>query len=152
KCLQKDPRRRYGSAAELADDLDAWLAGHAILARPVGRLSRALKWARRYPERAGLTAIAALLLLTALVAGFGQCWSGNAEYARQLAASADHQFLLVKYAVGQAARDGDLRDLLAAPSPDARRLQGHLEKTKQEFLRWFTRPGEEPPIVNWFVM
>src|SRR5262249_45077360 len=25
-------------------------------------------------------------------------------------------------------------------------------KTKREFLRWFTRPGEEPPIVNWFVM
>src|SRR5262249_32837967 len=74
------------------------------------------------------------------------------EYARQLAAAADHQFLLVKYAVGQTARDGDLRDLLAAPSPDARRLQGYLEKTKQEFLRWFTRPGEEPPIVNWFVM
>jgi len=31
-------------------------------------------------------------------------------------------------------------------------MRGHLEKTKQEFLRWFTRPGEEPPIVNWFVM
>src|SRR5262249_15203146 len=152
KCLQKDPRRRYGSAGELADDLDASLAGRAILARPVGQLARALKWARRYPERAGLAAVAALLLLGVLVAGFGQYWSTNAEYARQLAASADHQFLLVKYAVGQTARDGDLRDLLAAPCPDARLLQRHLEKTKQEFLRWFTRPGEEPPIVNWFVM
>jgi serine/threonine-protein kinase len=152
KCLQKDPRRRYGSARELADDLDSWLAGRAILARPVGRLSRALKWARRYPERAGLAAVVALLLLAALVGGFRQHWSTNAEYARQLAASADHQFLLVKYAVDQTARDGDLRDLLDAPSLDTRRLQRHLEKTKQEFLRWFTRPGEEPPIVNWFVM
>jgi serine/threonine-protein kinase len=152
KCLQKDPRRRYGSAAEMADDLDAWLAGRAIQARPVGRLSRALKWARRYPERAGLAAVAALLLLAVLVAEFGQYWSTNAEYARQLAAAADHQFLLVKYAVGQTARDADLRDLLAVPAPDARRLQHHLEKTKQDFLRWFTRPGEEPPIVNWFVM
>jgi hypothetical protein len=87
-----------------------------------------------------------------VAAGFAQCWSTNAEYARQLAASADHQFLLVKYAVGQTARDRALRDLLAAPPPDARLLQRHLEKTKQEFLRWFTRPGEEPPIVNWFVM
>lgn len=152
KCLQKDPRRRYAFADELADDLDAWLAGRAISARPVGRLSRAVKWARRYPERAGLVAVAALLLLAVLVAGFGQYWSTNAEYTRQLAAAADHQFLLVKYAVGQTARDGDLRDLLAAPSPDAPRLQRHLEKTKQEFLRWFKRPGEEPPIVNWFVM
>jgi serine/threonine-protein kinase len=152
KCLQKDPRRRYGSAGELADDLDCWLAGRAIQARPVGPLTRVLKWARRYPERAGLAAVAALLLLAVVAAGFGQCWSTNAEYARQLAASADHQFLLVKYAVGQTARDGDLRDLLAVPSPDARLLQRHLEKTKREFLRWFTRPGEEPPIVNWFVM
>src|SRR5262249_13173013 len=45
KCLQKDPRRRYASAAELADDLESWLAGRAILARPAGPLSRALKWA-----------------------------------------------------------------------------------------------------------
>jgi serine/threonine-protein kinase len=152
KCLQKDPRRRYASAGELADDLENWLAGRAILARPVGRVSRALKWARRYPERAGLAAVAALLLLAVVVAGFGQGWSTNAEYARQLAASADHQFLLVKYAVGQTARDGDLRDLLTSPAPDARRLERHLDKTKREFLRWFTRPGEEPPIVNWFVM
>jgi hypothetical protein len=36
--------------------------------------------------------------------------------------------------------------------PDGKLLQRHLEKTKGEFLRWFTRPGEEPPIVNWFVM
>jgi hypothetical protein len=93
------------------------------------------------------------LLLLAIVAGaFGQWWFTNAEYARQLAASAEHQFLLIQYAVGQTAREGVLRDLLAAPTPDARLLQGHLEKTKRDFLRWFTRPGEEPPIVNWFVM
>jgi serine/threonine-protein kinase len=152
KCLQKDPRRRYASAGELADDLDRWLAGRAILARPVGPAARALKWARRYPERAGLVAIGTALLLAAAGAALWQRWSDNAEYARQLAASADHQFLLVKYATGQAARDGELRDLLAAPEPDAALLQRHLEKTKREFLRWFTRPGEEPPIVNWFVM
>src|SRR5262249_28258875 len=88
----------------------------------------------------------------AAAAALRQPWSDNAEYARQLAASADHQFLLVKYAVGQTARDADLRDLMARPAPDARPLQEYLEKTKREFLRWFTRPGEEPPIVNWFVM
>jgi serine/threonine-protein kinase len=152
KCLQKDPKKRYASAGELADDLDRWLDGRAILARPVGPGARAVKWARRYPERAGLVAVAAGLLLAALGAGLVQRWTGNAEYARQLAASADHQLLLVRYATGQAARDGELRELLLAPAPDARLLQRHLEKTKREFLRWFTRPGEEPSIVNWFVM
>ena len=152
KCLEKDPRHRYASAGALAADLDRWLGGRAILARPVGPVARALKWARRYPERAGLAAVAAGLLLSVVVAGLGQRWSGNSEYARQLAASADHQFLLIKYAAGQTARDGDLRDLLAAPVPDGKLLRRHLEKTKGEFLRWFTRPGEEPPIVNWFVM
>ena len=152
KCLRKDPRRRYASAAELADDLDRWLAGRAVLARPVGAVSRALMWARRYPERAALAAVAAALLLAAAATALRQPWSDNAEYTRQLADSADHQFLLVKYAVGQTARDADLRDLLARPAPDARLLQGYLEKTKRGLLRWFTRPGEEPPIVNWFVM
>jgi serine/threonine-protein kinase len=152
KCLEKDPTRRYPSAEALADDLDRWLGGRAIQARPVGRWARGVKWARRHPERAALAAVAVGLALAAVASALWQRWAGNADYARQLAASADHQFLLVKYAVGQAAQDGDLRGLLGAPAPDGPALRRHLEQTKREFLRWFTRPGEEPPIVNWFVM
>jgi WD40 repeat protein len=56
KCLEKDPRRRYPGAAELAEDLRAFLDGRPIRARPVGVVEQAVKWARRRPAVAALAA------------------------------------------------------------------------------------------------
>ena len=67
KCLAKEPQRRYRSAEELADDLARYLAGEPIVARPVGCLERAVKWAKRRPAIAGLLAA----LVAVAVAGFG---------------------------------------------------------------------------------
>jgi formylglycine-generating enzyme required for sulfatase activity/tRNA A-37 threonylcarbamoyl transferase component Bud32 len=68
KCLSKDPARRYASAEELADDLRRFQAGEPVRARPVGRVERALKWARRRPALAALLGVVllALVALTAL--------------------------------------------------------------------------------------
>ena len=68
KCLQKEPARRYQSAGELVDDLERYLRGEPILARPIGRLERLNRWRRRNPLEAGLTAAAVVLAGTALAA------------------------------------------------------------------------------------
>ncbi|MFI5457822.1 MAG: protein kinase [Isosphaerales bacterium] len=65
KCLEKESGKRYPSAAALGEDLRRYLDGEPIVARPVTRFERALKWARRKP------AIAALLGLVALVTALG---------------------------------------------------------------------------------
>ncbi len=51
RCLEKAPERRYPTAAAVAADLDRFVAGEAIEARPIGRLSRLARRARRQPSR-----------------------------------------------------------------------------------------------------
>jgi tetratricopeptide (TPR) repeat protein len=63
KCLSKEKHRRYATAQELAEDLRRYQAGEPILARPVGRGERTLKWVKRNPLVAGLVAALAFLLI-----------------------------------------------------------------------------------------
>lgn len=67
KCLQKEPERRYASAGALADDLDAFLAGEAIQARPLGAPERLWRWCRRNPRVAVLTTATFLLLVVGII-------------------------------------------------------------------------------------
>jgi WD40 repeat protein/tRNA A-37 threonylcarbamoyl transferase component Bud32 len=57
KCLDKEPRKRYAGAASLAEDLRRFQSGEPILARPIGRAARLIKWARRKPAQAALVAV-----------------------------------------------------------------------------------------------
>jgi len=63
KCLQKDPARRYAAAEALAEDLQRFLAGMPIKARPVGTLERTWRWCRRNRAVAALIGSVALLLV-----------------------------------------------------------------------------------------
>jgi WD40 repeat protein len=83
KCLAKDPAGRYDSAAAVADDLERWLAGEPIHARPVGQAERLRRWCRRNPVVAGLTAAVALALV--LGTGISTWFALQAEQNAQAA-------------------------------------------------------------------
>lgn len=80
KCLQKDPVRRYPSAADLAGDLERFVRGEPIHARPVGVAERTVKWCRRQPAMT-LAIIVCVIALTGAIAG--GLWIQQAEHARR---------------------------------------------------------------------
>ena len=65
KCLEKEPSRRYRSAEELADELRRFQAHEPILARPLSRAGKLLRWSQRKP------ALASLIVLLHLVGAAG---------------------------------------------------------------------------------
>jgi len=66
RCLERDPSARYQSAGDLAADLERWLDGRPIIARPVSPPARIWRWSRRNPKLVG-SAAAGLVLGAAAV-------------------------------------------------------------------------------------
>jgi eukaryotic-like serine/threonine-protein kinase len=77
KCLEKRPESRYQSAEELADDLQNFLDGRPVTARPIGQLEQFWRWYRQYPKAPMVTAgaystlLCFQLLLWNIVGAFG---------------------------------------------------------------------------------
>lgn len=121
KCLQKERRRRYASAGELADDLHRYLNNQPILARPIGPLGRLHRWRRRNPVAAAWLAVAVLCSVAALAVG-------TAGYVSTAAALAKYQ---ESFEQARAAVD----DLHIAVSEEELLNQPGMQPLRQKLLR-----------------
>ncbi|MGD9710508.1 MAG: serine/threonine protein kinase, partial [Thermomicrobiales bacterium] len=68
KCLEKDPASRYPSAGGLAEELNLYLSGRPVTARPVSALQKGWRWCRRNPVLSGLGLALVLVTLSVAIA------------------------------------------------------------------------------------
>jgi WD40 repeat protein/tRNA A-37 threonylcarbamoyl transferase component Bud32 len=114
KCLEKDPKKRYATAAALADDLRRFLDGEPITARPTSRVQRVVKWAKRRPALAALMVVSVLAALALLIGG----WVYNVQLHQALGDAHDRaeetRRLLVRLNVSSGSRRLDEGDWFSA--------------------------------------
>ena len=73
KAIEKSPAKRYASAAELQEELNRYLAGEPILARPISSLERSYRWLWRHPA----VALTGAMVLAAIGTVVGTIYSSN---------------------------------------------------------------------------
>jgi tetratricopeptide (TPR) repeat protein len=131
-CLLKEPIRRYPTAAALADDLERFLRGEPIRARPVTFAERAWRWARRRPAVAGLV-VALALALAGGFSGMTVLWLR----AERLRRAADANLAHARAAVDECFSIADRDPILQRPGlqPVRRLLLGVALKYYQGFVR-----------------
>src|SRR5438094_7014616 len=70
KCLEREPQARYRSAGDVAEDLERWLEGRPIVARPISPPVRIWRWSKRNPKLAGSLAAAVILGSVGVITAF----------------------------------------------------------------------------------
>lgn len=115
RCLRKEPHRRYASGALLAHDLEQFLLGAPIVARPAGALERAWMWSRRRPGLA-IALGSTVLLAVVLMLGALSLWIDHGKLLR----SVDEDLL----AVDAHCRKGDWAAARAGLQTAGARLDG----------------------------
>jgi serine/threonine-protein kinase len=164
KCLEKEPARRYGSAEELAAELERYLNGEPIMARRTHRLARAWRWCQRNPAPAFLVSTALWLLLVTTVAALFVAQSQqqsrqreelrtNMYAARTLAGMVLFHLRQSSDAVSQAAAAPRLREALKRRELPA--LQHFCRDTFEAYedpRAGMKLTGKPSPFNYWFVL
>lgn len=148
KALEKEPERRYGSVAALAEDLERYLKEQPIVARAPSAAYRAQKFVQRH--RVGVTALAgAAVVLVAFAATMAVLYRrSEANLARAVAAEAQARknFTLARDAV-----DHYLNRVVESPDLKARGLEPlrrRLLATAEEFYRTLAERGGDTPELR----
>lgn len=92
KCLEKDPRRRYATAQQLVDELQRFLRGDTVRARPVGPTGRAWRWAQRHRALALSSVLVVVLLVGGAVGALIAAW--RIQRAERVAVAALRESLM----------------------------------------------------------
>jgi WD40 repeat protein len=152
KALEKDPRRRYASAADLAADLRRWLAHEPILARPPSALYQLRKFARRHKTLVGGVLATVLALVLGLVGTILFAVSearqrGEAEHNAQLAINEKREALFQTYRARMAAAVAALATHDVADA--ARQLDGAPEELRDwEWRHLHSRLDDSSDVIH----
>ena len=140
KCLEKEPERRYQSAADLADEFERVNQGKPIVARPITTRERVWKWCQRNPRVAGLSGLAASLLLVLLVGGFAAAVVFNLQRTSESTARklADDKSLAAQkneaIAIQQADLTGETTHMVLYETNEFFRRNPQFQELRQKLL------------------
>jgi|SRR5579862_6883811 len=173
KCLEKAPENRYGSALGVARDLERWLEGQPIEARPIHPFIRGWSWCRQHPGRAVSGTVSLAFLLAA---GTGIAFylaqkkatedgliQGLVYTARFVADEVLHRFSQWGDKVTLSAQEPSLIEALKewrnlkrrTPLPDSERMK-QLEKLREALERscegFRAANAGDPGVQDWFIL
>ncbi len=144
KAMHKDRHRRYAGARALADDLDRFLTGAEIEARPPSRAERLVRWVRRHPTRVAVAGVLAVVLIAwASVAVISGVQRGR-EIARL---RAEAELALGRGDVATALHSIALALALSPADPDLKRIEGQAQ-AERCCEEWDRLMGERTNVIE----